>query len=588
MWIYPTTASQNGGLFDKRSSGSNYSQFPQVTLESGVLKIYVSYTGSSWAAEITGATPTPNSWTHIALVRYGNTWTLYVNGVVSGTPVTASGSVYASTDSLCIGASATNGHNPFTGYISNVRIVKGTAVYTSAFTPSITPLTAITNTVLLTCQDNTFKDNSTANSSSGFTISTTSTPSLKPFSPFAPNSVYSTANTGGSLRFDGSGDYLDITDYANVMDLGGRAAHLEFWYYPTATGTQVVISKGGGSADWGSSGFEYQVQYVSGSFNFYWNAAGTPTAISLAKPINSWYHLVVATDSSNNIAFFINGVRAGTGSNAITKPSTRTLFRGGSDVSSNWTNGIISGLRFVSGNNAYSPLSSSISVPTIPPRNDANTVLLINGTSGAIIDSTGKNIIETVADAKANNSLGKFLGSSIYLDGTGDYLTIKEDPIFRFGGGDFTIEGWIYPTSIGGSGYYTLAWHNNGSSSSDVTGTTQINPNVWTHIAWSKSGTSMRFYINGTLDAGGVKTVPAIIYNNTDPLRIGYGVDHSAGSGRDFCHCGEAGGGNNKWFAYFANGGTGNFIGHIADFRITRMARYTTNFTAPTRLFSNR
>jgi hypothetical protein len=98
----------------------------------------------------------------------------------------------------------------------------------------------------------------------------------------------------------------------------------------------------------------------------------------------------------------------------------------------------------------------------------------------------------------------------------------------------------------------------------------------------------MRFFINGVLDAGGVQSVPAIIYNNADPLRIAYGVDHSAGSGRDFCHCGEAGGSNNKWFAYFANGGTGNFIGHIADFRITRMARYTTNFTAPTRSFPNK
>jgi hypothetical protein len=241
------------------------------------------------------------------------------------------------------------------------------------------------------------------------------------------------------------------------MDLGGRAAHLEFWYYPTATGVQVLLGKSGGSADWNSAGFEYQVQYNGGIFYFYWNAAGTPTAISLAKPINSWYHLVVATDSSNNIAFFINGVRVGTGSNAITKPSTRTLFRFGQDLSSNWTNGIMSGLKFVSGNNAYSPTVSSITVPTTPPINDANTVLLINGTSAAIYDATGKNMIETFADSKANNSISKFGGSSASFDGTGDYLQLFSPPWFALGTGNFTIECWVYfPTLTNASNYMPI------------------------------------------------------------------------------------------------------------------------------------
>ena len=38
---------------------------------------------------------------------------------------------------------------------SNLRIVKGTAVYTSNFTPQNSALTAITNTKLLTCQNST-------------------------------------------------------------------------------------------------------------------------------------------------------------------------------------------------------------------------------------------------------------------------------------------------------------------------------------------------------------------------------------------------------------------------------------------------
>ena len=40
----------------------------------------------------------------------------------------------------------------FGGYISNLRLVKGTAVYSGNFTPPTSPLTAVTNTKLLCCQ----------------------------------------------------------------------------------------------------------------------------------------------------------------------------------------------------------------------------------------------------------------------------------------------------------------------------------------------------------------------------------------------------------------------------------------------------
>ena len=52
------------------------------------------------------------------------------------------------------------------GYISNLRIVQGTAVYTSNFTVTSSPLTAITNTKLLICNDtNIINDGSASNHS---------------------------------------------------------------------------------------------------------------------------------------------------------------------------------------------------------------------------------------------------------------------------------------------------------------------------------------------------------------------------------------------------------------------------------------
>ena len=93
------------------------------------------YTNS--ADRITGSALTLNNWYHIAVVRNSSVTTLYVNG-------TASGSTYADTNlylqgGIFIGASYAGGAsitNYLTGYVSNVRVTRGTALYTATFTPS--------------------------------------------------------------------------------------------------------------------------------------------------------------------------------------------------------------------------------------------------------------------------------------------------------------------------------------------------------------------------------------------------------------------------------------------------------------------
>ena len=97
-----------------------------------------------------------NKWQHIAVTRSGNTWRLFVDGQLAQS-ATSSITIADAPEPLRIGmqgyTSYRNGQ-PFDGYISNVRIVKGTAVYTSNFTPSTT-LTNVANTELLCCQSST-------------------------------------------------------------------------------------------------------------------------------------------------------------------------------------------------------------------------------------------------------------------------------------------------------------------------------------------------------------------------------------------------------------------------------------------------
>ena len=101
----------------------------------------------------------PEKWAHIAAVREGTAFRLYVDGKLEASPRTASTTMPndSSVTLIDIGRRryASLEQIPYEGFISNVRIIKGTALYTSNFTPPTDPLTNVTNTKLLCCQSNT-------------------------------------------------------------------------------------------------------------------------------------------------------------------------------------------------------------------------------------------------------------------------------------------------------------------------------------------------------------------------------------------------------------------------------------------------
>jgi len=509
------------------------------------------------------------TWYHLAYTRSGTTGRLFFNGALVATGTDSTN--YSSSTNCIIGSNPTTGQF-YTGYVSNARAIKGTALYTSSFTPQTTPLTAVSGTSLLTSQSNRFVDNST--NALAITVRY-SAPSVQAFGPFAPALQWTSNVVGGSGYFDGSSDYLSLASNANLTPASSTYT-FECWVYRTTSGAMTI---------WDTSVTSGFYIHINGSNKVVLRSYGTADIItsSLSAPVNAWFSVIVARGAANSTKMWINGSSSDGGSATdSTTYVAGTTYIGIYDASTVPLTGYIAGMRLVKGSDVYGVSNSTITVPTTPPTAITNTQLLLNYTNAGIYDGKMANVFETVGDAQVSTSVFKYGSGSIYLDGTGDYLTTPANPAFRFGSADFTIEAWVFITYVAGSGYYNMAWHNNGSSSSTVTGSTRLPLNTWTHIAWSKTGTSMRFFINGVLDSGGVQTVPAIIYNNADPLRIGYGADHTTAAGRDFCHCGEVGGTQNKWFAYFANGGSGNYYGYIDDFRITTgVARYIANFTPP-------
>ena len=147
-FVYPTTTSTNGMILASGDGGVNGQWY---LWSNGGTWNFGTYVSNIPGNRIIGGAITANAWTHLAVVKSGNDFKLYINGTQSGSTYTGSGSYGPSGYTLSIGRQGTAG-NDFTGFISNVRVIKGTAFYTSNFTRPSAPLSAVTNTKLLCCQ----------------------------------------------------------------------------------------------------------------------------------------------------------------------------------------------------------------------------------------------------------------------------------------------------------------------------------------------------------------------------------------------------------------------------------------------------
>ena len=138
-----------------------------------------------------------NNWHHLAIVRSSNTITGYVDGTSYGTASQSGDFDPGSNTELRIGNNVTG----FGGNISNLRVVKGTAVYTGNFTPPTSELTAIDGTVLLCCQSpgNVLQEatgNYVVESVNYSSVTNSKPPSSSHFTPNSPVGFSTTSDVG--------------------------------------------------------------------------------------------------------------------------------------------------------------------------------------------------------------------------------------------------------------------------------------------------------------------------------------------------------------------------------------------------------
>jgi len=560
VWVYPTAS---GGviLAEEYLGGANpvnlgvwLGATGQTTAPSTAgLRPSVGFYGggATWSIVYSSVDISLNAWTHIAAVFTGSATKIYVNGVDQSVNTITTWTTAAASRYFIGKRWDANVPEFITGLISNLRWVIGTAVYTSNFTPPTAPLTAISGTALLTCQNATFIDNSP----NAFTITANGNAQTNANNPFG---FTGTNVDGGAAYFDGTGDFLTAPSNSayNITSGSTDSFSVECWvYWNTVAANTSLVDNGGVS---GTSFPNWSVFLnASSQITFGWGDSGAPGSTigtltsSIVPTTGQWYH-IVGCKASSDWAIYVNGIRRNqfTGSNTATKTST-SLLRIADGISSqgaggNRINGYIAGVRVYKGATAsapYKPSSFPFVMPESPPLPGTDTRLLMNFTNAGIYDSAQQSALETVGNAQVSTTQAKWGTTSMSFDGTGDWLLIPDNPNQRFGTGNFTIELWLYLNATGAArglvakGTGTTGWLVSLNASnqvvftyttSTITSTGTISANTWTYIAVVRGGTGTnqtKIYINGTNDGTG--TV-ATDFTQTNAMYVG--ADRTGGS----------------------------------------------------------
>jgi hypothetical protein len=332
-WVYLTAApGATGATIITAGEYGALSDFFFFIDSSRQLTFYFS-TGALTCAN-TGTLVPINAWTHVAVSRSGtssNNLKVFVNGV--GQNFTANNTTVGTGNyNLTIGADQNGDESNLTGYISNLRIVKGTAQYTSNFTPPTSPVTAITNTSLL------------LNFTNAGIIDNTGKNVLETVGNAQIDTTTKKFGTG-SLEFDGTGDWLLLAHNPDQF-FGTGPFTIEFWVY-LATGdigsARGLVAKGTSTTGW-------LVSFDSSQKVVFTYTTSTITS-SGAITTNAWNYIAVVREGtgSNQTKIYIGGTNDGTGTVSTDFNQTSVMYVGANRTGGDPMKGFIDDLRVTKG-----------------------------------------------------------------------------------------------------------------------------------------------------------------------------------------------------------------------------------------------
>jgi hypothetical protein len=335
FWLYVNSFTTYQTVVATRESGSPNDKWSIAYASDGSIYLYSNtFFGQSALSVIKTGT-----WTHVAIVRASSSIKTYVNGTQSGS--TSSNTQNFATSALGVGA-APAGTEPMNGYISNLRLVKGTAVYTANFTPPTAPVTAISGTSLLTNFTNgAIFDNAMMNDLETVGNAQISTSVKK----------YGT----GSMYFDGTGDYLKIP-YSPNLQFGTGAYTLEFWLNTSSVSQWLVFNAEN------NSGIRLYVQ-SNGTLELDEQVANADNNIYSTATVNdgAWHHIALSRAGGAGTKMFVDGIYQSQQASAYNFNDSVPYYIGTRSNLSGFLTGYIDDLRITKG---YARYTANFTPPT--------------------------------------------------------------------------------------------------------------------------------------------------------------------------------------------------------------------------------
>ncbi len=330
-WIYPTGQGTTsvGNLFSQRSNNNGIS-WRYVVASEETQFFYGEGIGGFNSG--TGSVPL-NTWTHVALTRSGNTFTLWVGGQSGGTNTITASMGYARPR---IGTSIAYPNEYYKGYIDDFRITKGLARYTASFTPptaqfeprvrgfkasgvwTIPEVSRLRRTAVWPGTNSIVPDGLVLNLDAGDTNSYSGTGTI--WTDLSGNGNDSTLSNGptfssadgGSIVTDGSNDRVDVpTNFFSFPSI--TAFTIEMWFKSTQTNGGTMFGQQNSSYDPTSvSGF-VPVIYLKSNGQIrvepFWTGSNTNYINSTSTSLNDGnWHNVITTFNSGTNKLYIDGV----------------------------------------------------------------------------------------------------------------------------------------------------------------------------------------------------------------------------------------------------------------------------------------
>jgi hypothetical protein len=371
FWYYPTAAVSPGYVYGKYNSNSDgWAIFVIPNWSSGnlgYLSFYYGNYGSNESATNLRSNPiTLNVWHYCRITRASGVFYMSVNGKV-GARSNYGANGLSWSDTRTFNANTTigitgqaSGYALGQAYLADFRVINGTALTTSDFTPPTAPVSAVTNTKLLTCTNK----NNIWDAGIGKTIT-------KAGNATASNTQRKFA-TSSAMYFDGSGDNL-LLDYNSSLNLNSDFT-IECWFFANARGGMILNMGGGSGIAWASYEFVNNtdgINFAGSSSNSGYDIGSETGATGRIGTIalNTWNHLAV-TRNGNVYRGFVNGTQGYTQTLSLTPydTSTRGLAIGsnyattwGTGTPTNTVNGYIQDVRITNGLARY---TSAFTPPT--------------------------------------------------------------------------------------------------------------------------------------------------------------------------------------------------------------------------------